>query len=43
MTKIMFVDDDAIIRRNIANKIDWKGHGGNWYIQPVIRWKHWII
>ena len=27
MTKIMFVDDDAIIRRNIANKIDWKGHG----------------
>ena len=27
MTKIMIVDDDAIIRRNIANKIDWKGHG----------------
>lgn len=27
MTKIMFVDDDAIIRRSIANKIDWKGHG----------------
>lgn len=23
----MFVDDDAIIRRSIANKIDWKGHG----------------
>lgn len=27
MTRIMFVDDDAIIRRNIANKIDWRGHG----------------
>lgn len=27
MTKIMFVDDDAIIRRNIENKIDWASHG----------------
>ena len=27
MTKIMFVDDDAIIRRSIANKIDWKSYG----------------
>ena len=27
MTKIMFVDDDAIIRRSIANKIDWESYG----------------
>lgn len=27
MTKIMFVDDDAIIRRSIVNKIDWKNYG----------------
>lgn len=27
MTKIMFVDDDAIIRRSIADKIEWKKYG----------------
>ena len=28
MTKILFVDDDAIARRNIRTKIDWKSY--NW-------------
>lgn len=27
MTKILFVDDDAIIRRSIVSKIDWKSYG----------------
>lgn len=27
MTKIVFVDDDAIIRRGITTKIDWKENG----------------
>lgn len=27
MTKIMFVDDDAIARRNIVTKINWEEHG----------------
>ena len=27
MTKILFVDDDAIIRRGISSRIDWKANG----------------
>ena len=34
MTKIMFVDDDAMTG---------KGMAGNWFIQQEIRWKRLII
>ena len=27
MTKILFVDDDAIIRRGIKTKVDWEANG----------------
>lgn len=35
MTKVLFVDDDAIIRRSIKTKIDWEGNG--WELIYVAR------